>query len=55
MAQSISDQFSFHQISVGEILNKEVAKKTDNGKLIDEARKQNRYVNDNVIIDLVKK
>ena len=39
---------------MGDILEKEVNKKTDTGKLIHDAKKNYRFVDDDIVINLVK-
>ena len=41
-------------ISVGDLLQKEITKKSDFGKLIFESRKNYSYIQDEIVIDLVK-
>lgn len=41
-------------ISVGDLLNKEIFKKSDYGKLIVESRKTYSYVKDEIVTELVK-
>jgi adenylate kinase len=41
-------------VNVGDLLNKEVSKKTELGKEIAESKKIYKYINDDIVIDLVK-
>ena len=42
-------------ISVGDLLQKEITKKSDFGKRIYESRKKYQYIEDEIVIDLVQK
>jgi adenylate kinase family enzyme len=46
---------NFVTISVGDLLQKEITKKSDFGKRIFESRKKYKYVDDEIVIDLVTK
>jgi adenylate kinase len=64
---ALSEHFSWGCISIGDLLKKEVSKKSEYGKAITESLKHYRYgnylnhtfnppiVDDNIVIDLVKK
>ena len=65
-ALALGEYFNWQSISVGDLLKKEVGKKSEYGKAIVEAQKDYRYgkyttrvvtlaVDDNIVIDLVKK
>jgi len=54
-ALALAEYFNWQSISVGDLLSKEVSKKSEYGKAIIEAKKYYRYVDDNIVIDLVKK
>jgi len=49
----LAEHFSWKCISVGDLLRKEVAKKTPTGRDITEQQKQYNYIDDSIIIDLV--
>jgi len=49
-----TSQQPFVCISVGDLLRKEIQKKSEFGKLIVESRKNYSYVKDEIIIELVK-
>lgn len=51
---SLSDHFGWPCVNVGDLLNKEVSKKSEVGKEIAECKKMYKYVNDEIVIDLVK-
>ena len=51
---SLADHFTWPCINVGDLLNKEVSKKSDVGKEIADARKLYKYINDDIVIDLLK-
>jgi Adenylate kinase and related kinases len=51
----LADYLGFACTSVGDLLNKEVSKKTEVGKKIEECQQQLKYVPDDIVIDLVKK
>ena len=53
-ALALEEHFSWHCISVGDLLKKEIAKKSEFGKTIAECQKHYRYVPDEIVIDLVK-
>ena len=42
-------------ISVGDLLQREITKKSDYGKRIYESRKKYQYIEDEIVIDLVQK
>jgi adenylate kinase len=48
--QSISEDQTFICISVGDLLNKEISKKSEYGKQIIEARRNYSYVPDPIVI-----
>lgn len=52
---ALSEYFHWKLISVKDLLQKEVSKKTDIGKRITECNQAFQYVDDQIIIDLVKK
>ena len=52
---ALAEYFNWTCISVGDLLNKEVSKKSDYGKRIQESRKFLRYIDDEIVIDLVKR
>ena len=54
-ALALSEYFNWNCISVGDLLKKEISKKSEYGKAISESMKNYRYVDDNVVIELVKK
>ena len=54
IALSLSDHFAWPWINVGDLLNKEVSKKSDIGKEISDAKKMYKYISDEIVIDLVK-
>ena len=49
-----SEESSFICISVGDLLIKEISKKSEYGKQIVEARKHYGYVKDEIVVELVK-
>jgi adenylate kinase len=53
LAEYLSEDGNFTCISVGDLLNKEISKKSDYGKLIVEQRKTYSYIKDEIVIDLV--
>ena len=55
MAEYLSEDGSFMCISVGDLLNKEISKKSDYGKQIIEQRKSYAYIKDEIVMDLVQK
>lgn len=54
-ALALAEHFNWTCISVGDLLKKEVSKKSDLGKDISESLKNYRYVEDSIVIELVKK
>lgn len=54
LAEYLSEDMSLVCISVGDLLNKEISKKSDLGKEIVESRKTYSYVKDETVIKLVK-
>jgi len=54
LAEYLSEEGNFTCISVGDLLNKEISKKSEYGKQIVEGRKTYSYVKDEIVIDLVK-
>ena len=53
---SLADYFALPAcISVGDLLNKEINKKSEHGKKIAECRKSYSYVPDEVVMELVKR
>jgi adenylate kinase len=52
-AQEIAKKFGWDCLSAGELLRKEVKDKTEKGKKIDECFKQNQYVEDEVVVEVV--
>jgi adenylate kinase len=54
LAEYLSDDDNFVCISVGDLLTKEISKKSEFGKQIVESRKTYSYVKDEIVIDLVK-
>lgn len=52
---ALSEYFHWKLISVKDLLQKEVSKKTDVGKRITECNQAFQYVDDQIVIDLVKK
>jgi len=51
----LADHLKFTCSSVGDLLTKEVGKKTELGKTIEESYNQLKYVPDHIVIDMVKK
>ena len=49
------DVFNLDCVSVGDLLNKEISKKSEFGKAIVDQRRTYSYVSDAIVIDLVKK
>ena len=54
LAEYLSEENSFICISVGDLLRKEISKKSEYGKQIVESRKTYSYVKDEIVIELVK-
>ena len=54
LSEYLSEENAFVWISVGDLLNKEISKKSEFGKQIVEARKTYSYVKDEIVIELVK-
>lgn len=54
IALSLADHFAWPCVSVGDLLNKEVSKKSELGKEISECKKMYKYVPDEIVIELVK-
>lgn len=54
IALSLSDAFAFPSINVGDLLTKEVNKKSEIGKEIAECKKMYKYIRDEVIIEIVR-
>ena len=51
----MGDVFNMDCVSVGDLLNKEISKKSEFGKAIVDQRRTYSYVSDAIVIDLVKK
>lgn len=54
LAENFED-FKYEAICVGDLLNKEISKKSEIGKKIVDSRKTYSYVEDSIVIDLVSK
>lgn len=54
-ALSLGEYYGYQTISVGDLLNKEISKKSEYGKQVMDSRKEYSYISDNVVIDLVQK
>jgi adenylate kinase len=54
-ALNLAEYFQWKCISTGDLLRKEVNKKSDYGKAIQESFKNYQYVDDKIVIDLVHK
>ncbi len=54
LAEYLSEDGNYNCISVGDLLNKEIQKKSEYGKQIVENRKTYSFVKDEIVIDLVK-
>ena len=54
-ALALGEYFSWACISMGDLLKKEISKKTEFAQVITEAIKLYRYVPDHIIIELVKR
>ena len=54
IALSAADHFSAYCISTGDVLQKELNKKSEKAKIIQEAKKKYQYVKDEIVIDLIK-
>lgn len=54
LAEYMSEETQLVCISVGDLLNKEISKKSEYGKLIVEQRKTYSYVKDEIVTELVK-
>ena len=51
----LADYLGYACASVGDLLIKEISKKTDLGKTIEEYYRQLKYVPDEIVVELVKK
>lgn len=54
-ATHIADHFGWKCIDAGELLRREVNKKSEVGKKIQDAFRGYRFVDDSIVVDLVKK
>lgn len=54
LTEYLSEDDNFVCISVGDLLNKEISKKSEYGKQIMEARKSYSYVKDEIVNELVQ-
>ena len=54
LAESLQEERKFEGISVGELLKREVIKKSDFGKQIVESKRTYSYVKDEIVIDIVR-
>ena len=54
-ALALSDHFQHESVSVGDLLNREINKKTPLGQRIHDSRKRHQYVEDEIAIELVMK
>lgn len=55
LALQLADYLGYTCSSVGDLLNKEISKKTDLGKTIEGCFQKLKYVPDEIVIDLVKR
>jgi len=55
LALQLADYLGYACASVGDLLIKEISKKTDLGKTIEEYYRQLKYVPDEIVVELVKK
>ena len=55
MALQLSNYFGYTCISVGDLLKKEISKKSEHGQIIREARLKGIYVEDELVIKIVEK
>ena len=55
LALSISNHFNFHCISLGDLIQKEVSKKIEVSRKIDDKATHYRLIDDDVVIELLKK
>ena len=53
LTEYLAEDDNFVCISVGDLLNKEISKKSEYGKQIVESRKTYSYVKDEIVIELV--
>lgn len=55
LALSISNHFNFHCISLGDLIHKEISKKIDISRKIENKAHHFRLIDDEIIIDLLRK
>lgn len=55
LARKLAEHFEWSFISLSDCLNDEVDKKTDVGKIISKMRKSYTYIDDQIVIDVIKK
>jgi len=53
-AEEMAKHFHWENINVGDLLRKEVSKKSDRGARINESFKKSRFVDDELVIEIVK-
>ena len=51
----LSEHFKYQSVSIGDLLKKEVKKKSDIGKWIQDSMRENSYAEDQIAIDLIEK
>jgi len=54
VALSVADHFGAVCISTGDVIQKELNKKNEKAKIIQEAKKKYTYVRDDIVIELIK-
>lgn len=55
LSETLSDEGGkFECISVGDLINKEISKRSEYGKEIEESRRNYSYVQDEIVIKLVR-
>jgi len=54
LAEYLSENGNFTCISVGDLINKEISKRSEFGKEIEESRQTYSYVQDSIVIELVR-
>lgn len=55
IAEQLKNYLQFSWVSVGELLLKEVAAKSDHGKIIENCYRELKYVPDEIVVEIVKK
>ena len=54
LSETLSDEGRYECISVGDLINKEISKRSELGQAIEESRRNYSYISDEIVIKLVR-